>query len=92
MNLTPEVMIARTKAGYVPPDKQPCVCSKCSAVTRKKDPNMNGCFKYSSRFYCRRHHFYVHSGGYCPAFGTGTFVDPGKPHKPPYKQLELNMT
>lgn len=65
------------------PDNQPCVCSKCSAVTRKKDPNMNGCFKYSSRFYCRRHHFYVHSGGYCPAFGSGPFVDTGKPQKPP---------
>lgn len=45
---------------------------------------MTGCFVHSSRFYCRRHKFYVHSLGYCPDFGKVLVESLAK--KPPFKQ------
>lgn len=82
MKITPEVVEARLRAGYR--QDNPLVCAKCPSVTRKKDPRMTGCFVHSSRFYCRRHHFYVHSLGYCPDFGKVLVESLAK--KPPFKQ------
>ena len=86
MKIKPETIEAQIRAGYR--KDNPLVCEKCSAVTRKRDPGMNGCFVYCARFFCRRHHFYVHSQGYCPSFGTGPFVEV-KEKNTPYKQEML---
>lgn len=84
MKIMPEVQEAMIRAGYRTPDENPLACRNCPSVTRKKDPRMTGCFVYSSRFYCRRHHFYVHSLGYCPDFGKVLVESLAK--KPPFKQ------
>lgn len=61
MKVQPETLEAMYHAGYRGPESNPLVCSKCPSVARSAAA--------SSRFYCRRHGFYVHSLGYCPDHG-----------------------
>jgi len=83
----PEVIEAMIRAGYRPPEDNPLACRNCPSVSRKKDPKMTGCFVHSSRYFCRRHQFYVHSYGYCPSFGQP--FTPKETKRPPYKQEYL---
>ena len=87
MKIMPEIQEAMIRAGYRPPEDNPLACRNCPSVTRKLDPRMTGCFVHSSRFYCRRHHFYVHSLGYCPQFGKQFVEIPVK--KQPFRQEYL---
>ena len=80
--ITPEVMEARIRAGYRPPQENPLVCKNCGALRDRKE------FSYE-RYYCRRHNFYVNSRGYCPFFSKDKFVLPDAPKPSPWKQPEL---
>ena len=84
MKIVPEIIEAMIRAGYRPPEDNPLACKNCPAVTRKKDSRMTGCFLHSSRYFCRRHKFYVHSYGYCPCFGKAFIESAVK--KQPFKQ------
>lgn len=80
MKLQPDIIEARFRAGYRAPEDNPLVCARCSAIRRNGD-------KFT-KFFCRRHKFYVHSRGYCPSFSNEPFVE--KPvTEPLFKQEEL---
>ena len=81
MKLTPQIIEAQYRAGYRPPVENKLVCKNCGA---RKIPREN--FK---KYFCRRHCFYVHSMGYCPAFSTEEYVPPDAPKPSPFKQPEL---
>ena len=82
MRDTPQVIEAKIRAGYRPPQENPLVCGNCTAIRERKPFSC-------ARYYCRRHKFYVNSRGYCPAFSTEPFVPPDAPKPSPYKQPEL---
>ena len=82
MNDTPQIIEAKIRAGYRPPQENPLVCMNCSAIRDRKP------FSYK-RYYCRLHGFYVNSHGYCPSFSTEPFVPPYAPKPSPYTQPEL---
>ena len=78
--MSPQDAAAKFRAGYRPPSEN-MFCMFCGAVgynceTRK-------------RYFCARHQFYVHSHGYCPAFGTERYVAPDAPKPSPFKQQYL---
>lgn len=82
MNDTPQIIEAKIRAGYRPPQENPLVCMNCSAIRDRKP------FSYK-RYYCRMHGFYVNSHGYCPSFSTEPFVPPDAPKPSPYTRPEL---
>jgi len=73
MKITPEILDEMYRAGYRAPDENKLVCAKCPAVARNAGS--------ASRYYCRRHGFYVHSSGYCPMCGHPLAGSAPSPYK-----------
>ncbi len=84
MKDTPQIIEARIRAGYRPPQERPIICRNCGAAGFNPTP-------YRHRYFCKRSQFYVHSCGYCPAFSTEPYTPPPPPAKrpSPYNQPEL---
>lgn len=80
MKDTAAITEARYRAGYRAPQENPLACKFCGAVGF--NPSMRRCY------FCKRHQFYVHSRGYCPAFSAEPFVPKPQP-KPKFQQEEL---
>lgn len=81
MKDTVEVMVARSRAGYRPPEKVQYCCKNCGAVGYS--PNA-----FRKCYFCKRHQFYVHSLGLCPSFSADPYV-PKPASKPPFVQEEM---
>lgn len=71
MKVMPETIEAQIRVGYRSPDDNILACKNCPSVAR--------CAKRSSRYFCRRHKFYVHSLGYCPNCGQEYKKEDDKP-------------
>ena len=82
MKITSAILIARKVAGYRPPVEDDVCCKHCGASRHTTD--------HFVRYYCRRHMFYVHSHGWCPAFDTRPYTPPA-PKKPPFVQTEMSF-
>ncbi len=82
MKDTPQIVEAKIRSGYRSPIENPLVCKNCGAVGFTPTP-------YRHCYFCKRHHFYVHSHGYCPSFDTGKYIPPNTPKPSPWKQQEL---
>lgn len=82
MTDTPQIVEAKIRAGYRPPQENPLVCRNCGAAGYNPTP-------YRHRYFCARHQFYVHSCGYCPFFSVEKYIPPDKPKPSPYKQMEM---
>lgn len=83
MKPTTAMIAARLKAGYHHPDDNPLICANCGAIHRPR-----GDFE---PYYCRRHRFYVHSHGYCPAFSTEHYEEPPARPPSPFTQQEFSL-
>ena len=81
MKTTPDVIAARIRAGYRPPEENPLRCDDCGAI-RTRHP--------AEHHYCRRHGFYVHADGFCPSFSTEPYKAPAE-RRDPFKQEEFKL-
>ena len=79
---SPQIIEAKIRAGYRPPQENPLICMNCGAIRHRKP------FSFM-RYFCLRHGFYVNSHGYCPSFDKEKYVAPDAPKPSPYKQQEL---
>ena len=53
MKDTPQIIEARIRAGYRPPQERPIICRNCGAAGFNPTP-------YRHRYFCKRNQFYVH--------------------------------